>query len=154
MLEVAPFGDLADLLSEESIAFPSEVVLAWLLDIIDAIEFLRSRQVRHRDIQAESFLVFPHLKLQLCNLGLARSQKVKLHSSTTVGGGTLAFTAPEGMVYGTAFAADIYAFAMTAVQVITRGLLSLEGFPSRLPRQWSSLNSEEGILLKTIKESV
>jgi surface protein len=121
VLELAPYGSLAELLYSDDIfpEIPVSLTLAWLCDMVDALCFIHNKQVKHKDIKADNFLVFHMFRIKLCDFGLAKEH----HSCmfTSLGGGTLAFMAPEVKVgENSSFASDIYSFAITAIQVITR----------------------------------
>ena len=124
ILEYAPFGSLSGILCNRDIfpePFPTQLILAWFCDMTDAISYIHSKGVKHKDIKAENFLVFPTFRLKLCDFGIA-----KQHGNTATTGsliGTLQFMAPEvRMQQGSHFASDIFSFAVTIVQVITRSM--------------------------------
>jgi hypothetical protein len=121
VLELAPFGSLTDVIYDfDTIpVLPSVLAVAWLCDMADALTYIHSKGVKHRDIKADNFLVFQWFRIKLCDFGLAK----KHHSYASAGSmaGTLAFMAPEVKnSKGSTYASDIYSFAMTAVQVLTR----------------------------------
>jgi serine/threonine protein kinase len=122
VLELAPFGALTEVLYDyETIEeIPGALAVAWLCDMADALHYIHSKQVKHRDIKAGNFLVFHMFRIKLCDFGLSKEHHSYSSKSSTVGG-TLAFMAPEVMQRkGAVYASDIYSFAMTAVQVLTR----------------------------------
>jgi serine/threonine protein kinase len=86
----------------------------------DVLSYIHSKGVKHKDIKAENFLVFNMFKLKLCDFGLSKQHRSYSCKSSTIGG-TLAFMAPEVRNGGgSTYASDIYSFAMTCVQVLTR----------------------------------
>ena len=159
VLELAPCGSLSDILYNinDFPIIPLPLSLVWLCDIADALCYIHSKQVKHRDIKSENFLVFYDLKLKLCDFELAKKQH---HTNTTDHQrGTFAFMAPEILLKkGTSFASDIFAFAITAVQIITRSLPDdnksavmlieqmiqiAKSIPSCVPNTSSTVNSNQ-----------
>jgi serine/threonine protein kinase len=123
VLELAPFGALTEVLYDyETIEeIPGSLAVAWLCDMADALQYIHSKQVKHRDIKAENFLVFSMFRIKLCDFGLAKEHHSYSSKSSGGTGGTLAFMAPEVKnSKGAVYASDIFSFAMTAVQVLTR----------------------------------
>ena len=125
VLELSPFGALSKILyNHESIPeiMPS-LMLAWLCDISDALQYIHKKKVKHRDIKAENCLVFNMFRIKLCDFGLAKEHHTHLSSSVV---GTLPFLAPEiRLGRGSFYASDIYSFAMTAAQILTRKRLDV-----------------------------
>lgn len=115
--EVAPKGSLEKLLYDETVPISGELMIAWLVDIGDAIAFLHDKSINHRDIKAENFLVFNDFDLKLCDFGLAREQTPSMRASAA---GSLGFMAPEVPHTGATFPSDIYSYSMTSVQIMTR----------------------------------
>ena len=81
VLELAKYGSLARVLSviEQSSrkdVLPPTLYLAWLLDMISAIQYIHSKGIKHRDIKPHNFLMGEDLQLKLADLGIA-----KKHSS-------------------------------------------------------------------------
>jgi hypothetical protein len=94
VLELSPYGSLDNLLKETTLhQFPLSLVIAWLIDLSDALAFLHSREIKCRDLKAENMLLFDRLAVKLCDFGTA-----KHHLSTVTAddnSGIICFTAPE-----------------------------------------------------------
>jgi serine/threonine protein kinase len=122
VLEIAPYGALSEILFNYVAipATPIALCLAWLCDMADALNYIHSKKVKHRDIKAENFLVFHKFRIKLCDFGLAKEHQSQINHSTSTTG-TLAFMAPEVLQRkGSSYASDIYSFALTAIQVLHR----------------------------------
>jgi serine/threonine protein kinase len=120
VLELAVFGALSMVLFEKHIIpeIPVSLLLAWFCDMADVISYIHSKRVKHKDLKAENFLVFDMFHIKLCDFGLSKRHQTQCSSTL---GGTLAFMAPEVKEgEGSTFVSDIYSFAMTVVQLITR----------------------------------
>ncbi len=146
--EWAAKGDLRRYLygSEEAI----ERTVSWeqrcvmLLDIAQAVFYLHSRRVVHRDIKAENCLLTTSLTVKLCDFGLSRvidEEAAKMENGTAATrdpsrpkklsqmpaalrmsmAGTDEFMAPEvvlGQSYGVS--ADVFSFGITMSEVALR----------------------------------
>ena len=71
--ELPPYGSLDQILRESKIAaFPLCLIICWLNDLAEAMQFLHSKGIVHGDIRTENVLVFERLELKLCNFHLAK----------------------------------------------------------------------------------
>jgi hypothetical protein len=95
VLELAPYGSLDAMLRDKNNyrGFPLHLMLAWLCDLADAIKFLHSRGIKHRDIKAENMLVFERFRIKLCDFGPAKQHLANITAESKVG--TFCFMAPE-----------------------------------------------------------
>lgn len=134
VLELAPYGSL-DAILRDTRNYPSlplPLVVAWLCDLADALKFIHSRDIKHRDIKAENMLVFERFRVKLCDFGPAKQHMT--HAETVESRvGTFSFMAPEIRVGGSSeFASDIFSFAMTAVQLLTRKTPKIDDFKGQV----------------------
>jgi TPR repeat protein/serine/threonine protein kinase len=132
VLQYAPYGSLDKLLKEKQLEdFPLALVLGWLTDLSDALNFLHQRDIMHRDMKAENMLLFERLSIKLCDFGPA-----KHHLSTVTAddnSGTICFTAPEIRVgQCTELSADIFTFGMVALQIINRTNPKIDNFKMQI----------------------
>eukprot|EP00981_Chlorochromonas_danica_P004280 scaffold862_cov154-Ochromonas_danica.AAC.1 len=138
VLELAPYGCLSSLLEDHE-SFPIlsfRLVLGWLNDAIGALCFIHEHEVKHRDVKADNLLVFHNLRVKLCDFGLAKQHSSEKKESTMIGG-TSSFMAPEvNDGKGSSYASDVFAWAMTAMQMILRRV------PDRSRRSLSSWMGE------------
>jgi TPR repeat protein/serine/threonine protein kinase len=73
VLEYSPYGSLKDILSNTT-AFdniPVSLLVAWFSDIADALTFLHSKSIQHRNVKPSNLLLFPNLTLKLADFSLA-----------------------------------------------------------------------------------
>ncbi len=141
ILELAPFGSLDQMLRDKNIfkSFPTHLSIAWLCDLADAIKFLHSKGIKHRDIKAENMLVFDKFHVKLCDFGPAKQHIANITAESKVG--TFAFMAPEIRIGQTSeFASDIFSFAMTAIQVFTRRTPKIDDYNNQITNALKELN--------------
>lgn len=125
VLDYAPYSSLAEIIYDETNFpdLPLRLRLAWLGDLISAIDFIHSKGVKHRDIKAENLLVFHELSLKLCDFGLSKQHSLSQARSraSTALVGTDGFMSPEVRSNrGSSLSSDIYSFALTVFQLILR----------------------------------
>eukprot|EP01040_Poterioochromonas_malhamensis_P010136 gene10136-11021_t len=134
VLELAAYGSLDVILRDNRNypALPLSLVIAWLCDLADALKFIHSKEIKHRDIKAENLLVFERFRVKLCDFGPAKQHMT--HADTMESRvGTFSFMAPEIRVGGSSeFASDIFSFAMTAVQMLTRKTPKIDDFKGQI----------------------
>eukprot|EP00981_Chlorochromonas_danica_P009279 scaffold2601_cov227-Ochromonas_danica.AAC.1 len=144
VLELAPYGCLSSLLEDHE-SFPIlsfRLVLGWLNDAIGAVCFIHEHEVKHRDVKADNLLVFHNLHVKLCDFGLAKQHSCEKKESTMIGG-TSSFMAPEVIEgKGSSYASDVFAWAMTAMQMILR----------RVPDRRKSLSSLMREVMGSVRE--
>jgi len=121
VLDYSPYGSLVDLLndfknfSELSI----RLQIGWVIDLINALDFIHEKEVKHRDVKADNLLVFSELKVKLCDFGLSKQHSQSRKSSIV--GGTQGFIAPEvNAGEGSGFPSDVFSWAMTFYQIVMR----------------------------------
>lgn len=101
---------------------PPERALAWLVQLLAALEHLHGAGVIHRDISAANLLIAPDGQLKVTDFGLAARP-----GQGGSAAGTPAYMAPEQMRGAPADArADLYAAGVVLYQLLT-GRLPFEG---------------------------
>lgn len=124
IMQFIPGKDLADLLEQKGGPFPSEQVLWWADQLLDALDYLHNHQppVIHRDIKPHNLKLAERDQIILLDFGLAKeSAEVSSESkSTSVLGYTPSY-APFEQIQGTGTDArsDIYSLAATLYHLIT-----------------------------------
>ncbi len=102
--ELAPYGSLDKVLRENKVqSFPLSLMVAWMSDLADAMQFLHSKGIIHGDIKAENVLVFERLETKLCNFQSAKACNQTIYCPSPRSGAlsqkkTISLTANEGAV--------------------------------------------------------
>lgn len=120
IMELADQGDLRRHMAE----LQQSPVLCYriLLQVAEALDYLRTKRVGHLDLKPSNLLVFGEWTIKVCDFNVAR---VAFDDRSTLLGavplvGTYLYMAPEQ--YGTdakiTFAADIYAFGLLALELL------------------------------------
>jgi serine/threonine protein kinase len=143
VMEVAPFGALSQLLEDKTGLFqelPPLLMLSWLCDVSDALKYMRSKHVKHKDIKAENILVYRMFHTKICDFGLAKEQDLDCTSSTCAG--TLVFMAPEIRDNGESTdVSDVFSFGITALQIMNRQIPQ-QVLPARRGQQIANVVSQ------------
>ena len=122
VLDYSPYGSLVDLLNDfdNFPEFSVRLQVGWAIDLINALDFIHQKKVKHRDVKADNLLVFSELKVKLCDFGLSKQHSLSRKSSI-VAGGTVGFIAPEvNAGDGSGLPSDIFSWAMTFYQIVMR----------------------------------
>jgi serine/threonine protein kinase len=102
---------------------PPTLVVAWLLDLADALSYLHSKQVKHSDIKPDNIYVFQMFQIKLGGFETAKFFTNYGDISGSTIGGTLGFMAPEVLDgEGSSVALDMFSFAITALVIMNRQL--------------------------------
>lgn len=124
-LEYCEGGDFGDKLRQRGCSSKEPEVKQWMRDILAAISYLHSKQICHRDIKPDNFLL-RITRLKLSDFGLAVS--VKEGQLLTERCGTPAFMSPEqhmlppqGLSAGYSHPVDIWAAGLTMYCLLFHG---------------------------------
>jgi serine/threonine protein kinase len=111
--DLEPLGDAPD--SDEPV-IPELQVLTWLGQMADALAFVHSHNIIHRDIKSQNFFLTESGDIRLGDFGLCR----KALAQTITVGGTDVYMAPE-MVLGKRYGkeADIWALGCVLFEMCT-----------------------------------
>lgn len=111
--ELAPYGSLDNILRANRVqSFPLSLIIAWLSDLADAIQFLQSKGVVHGDIRTENILVFERMDTKLCNFSTAEAIVPTNNNNSAVFGQSRQQNQPS-------FATDMTGFFHTAMHIFT-----------------------------------
>jgi serine/threonine protein kinase len=119
--ELAKEGSLLDKLAEyrkqRRKGIPEGMLLKWMEEAAEALEFLHSKGIYHRDIKPANLLLF-HGYVKLADLGLAKVVGASTASHT--GSGTIGYLPPEAWQERRLTpTADLYSLAATYVKLRT-----------------------------------
>jgi serine/threonine-protein kinase len=100
---------------------PEAVVVSWMLQLCDVLQYLHSCQppVIFRDLKPSNIMVQPDGRIKLIDFGIARIYKPgKTHDTSTLG--TSGFAPPEQYGKGQTDArSDVYSLCITAYNLLT-----------------------------------
>ena len=72
VMEYIAGEDLAEMMEQNGAAFPLEKVLNWAKQLCDALEYLHSQNIIHRDIKPQNLKLTPNGQIVLLDFGLAK----------------------------------------------------------------------------------
>jgi serine/threonine protein kinase len=129
VMEYAPYGTVHDLLhsssdthTQQRQSLTSAVRVQILHDIAAALQHLHRHSIVHADIETCNALVFEHMRVKLCDFGLATvSNTVCIQSQRDPAVcGTPGYMAPEVIRSSVNTAAsDVYSYSMVVYEVLT-----------------------------------
>lgn len=124
--EFVPGGDLYDRLRDASANITWKKRVRVALETAQAICYLHSKGVIHRDLKSQNLLVDEAFRIKICDFGFARSLDPKEYMTMC---GTDEWMAPE-VILGEKYdaSADVFSFGMILAELILR-----RDPPARLP---------------------
>jgi serine/threonine protein kinase len=116
--------DVAEIIARQPGPLPSNTVIAWADQLLDALIYLhtRERQIIHRDIKPHNLKLTSAGSIALLDFGLAKTEwdTTQANSSTSIFGFTRRYSPPEQMQdQGTTPRSDIYALGATLYHLLT-----------------------------------
>src|SRR5713101_4064882 len=117
--------DLAEMISRKGGAFPSDQVLTWADQLLDALDYLHTQnpQIIHRDIKPQNLKLTARGQIILLDFGLAKGQAGEISRITTAASifGYTPNYAPLEQVQGlgTDARSDLYSLSATLYHLLT-----------------------------------
>jgi eukaryotic-like serine/threonine-protein kinase len=168
VMDFIPGKDLAGMLEQRAAPFSVDEVLAWAADLLDALDYLHSRQppIIHRDIKPQNLKLNQRGRIVLLDFGLAKGAQPSLDQtgiSTGQAASIFGYTpqyAPIEQIRGsgTAPTSDLYSLAATLFQLLsnqpppdalTRASATISGQPDPLP-DLSQINPQVSPVLNQV----
>jgi eukaryotic-like serine/threonine-protein kinase len=125
VMQFIPGEDLAEMMNQKRGPFPSDQVLTWADQLLDALDYLHTQdpQIVHRDIKPQNLKLTPRGQIILLDFGLAKGQAGDI-SRVTTSASIFGYTpnyAPLEQIQGlgTDSRSDLYSLGATAYHLMT-----------------------------------
>jgi serine/threonine protein kinase len=148
IMELARFGSIDKLLAEHTYHhLPLVVKVQWMCDIIDALAFMHSKHVIHKDLKPANALVCEGLRVKLSDFGIATKLATDSKFTSTKGGaGTPWYMAPEQSGCVPSTGSDVYQWGRTALRMMFfhKSIMELDEnavFATAFPMQEDGISS-------------
>ncbi|KAF2073598.1 hypothetical protein CYY_005087 [Polysphondylium violaceum] len=117
--ELVKSGSLIDLLSNKQVELTYAQKLSIAIDIANAMSYLHSLNVIHRDLKTQNVLITEGLRAKVIDFGTSRNMDAS--KNMTVNLGTVCWMAPE-VIKGQQYteSCDVYAFGIILWELYTR----------------------------------
>src|SRR5688572_25295456 len=148
VMQFIPGDDLSEMMTRKRGPFPSDQVLTWADQLLDALDYLHTQepQIVHRDIKPQNLKLTPRGQVILLDFGLAKGQAGEISRPTTSASifGYTPNYAPLEQIQGlgTDARSDIYSLSATLYHLMT-GVKP----PDALTRAAALVNAEKDPLL-------
>ena len=124
VMQYVPGEDLGSLLAERNAPFPVAQVLGWAFRLLDALQFLHTRQppIVHRDIKPQNLKLQHDGSIMLLDFGLAKGSLGEAAPTTerSLMAYTMGYAPPEQVEgLGTDERSDLYALGATLYSLLT-----------------------------------
>jgi hypothetical protein len=125
VMQYIPGDDLSEKINRKRGPFPSDQVLTWADQLLDALDYLHTQdpQIVHRDIKPQNLKLTPRGQIILLDFGLAKGQAGEISRVTTAASifGYTPNYAPLEQIQGlgTDARSDLYALGATIYHLMT-----------------------------------
>ncbi len=123
VMEYIAGEDLAEMMERNGRAFPLEDVLNWAYQLCDALDFLHSQDIIHRDIKPQNLKLTPHGHIVLLDFGLAKGNPTDAPHQTaakSIFGYSRSYASLEQIQgTGTEPRSDLYSLSATLYHLLT-----------------------------------
>ncbi|GAM26536.1 hypothetical protein SAMD00019534_097110 [Acytostelium subglobosum LB1] len=117
--ELVAKGSLRDILLNKDIELPYSLKLSIAIDVANAMEYLHSHGIIHRDLKSGNVLIANDIKAKVIDFGTSRS--IDLSKQMTLNLGTSCWMAPEVFRNDTyTESCDVYSFGIVLWEIYTR----------------------------------
>lgn len=118
VMEYCPNGDLNKCIERYGISFPYELARFYAAELVNILEFMRTKSIIHRDLKPQNILISSDHHLRLTDFGSAKlyDDDARGRSNTFVG--TADYVSPEMLNEGEiTYSADLWAFGCIVYQL-------------------------------------
>ena len=123
VMEYIAGDDLAEMMERNGEAFPLEDVLNWANQLCDALDYLHSKDIIHRDIKPQNLKLTPGGQIVLLDFGLAKGNPTDAQHQTaakSIFGYSRSYASLEQIQgTGTEPRSDLYSLAATLYHLLT-----------------------------------
>ncbi|HEY0658958.1 MAG TPA: serine/threonine-protein kinase, partial [Pyrinomonadaceae bacterium] len=123
VMEYIAGEDLAEMMERDGAAFPLEKVLNWAYQLCDALDFLHSQEIIHRDIKPQNLKLTPGGQIVLLDFGLAKGNPTDAQHQTaakSIFGYSRSYASLEQIQgTGTEPRSDLYSLSATLYHLLT-----------------------------------
>jgi serine/threonine protein kinase len=125
VMQFIPGDDLSEMMNRKRGPFPSDQVLTWADQLLDALDYLHTQdpQIIHRDIKPQNLKLTPRGQIILLDFGLAKGQAGEISRVTTAASifGYTPNYAPLEQIQGlgTDSRSDLYSLGATLYHLMT-----------------------------------
>jgi len=111
-----------DLIHDKEVEFDERLRLIMCIQIAEAMRYLHSRNIIHRDLKSLNLLINQRFEIKICDFGLSRV--IDKNQPMTSNIGTVAWIAPEIFNNKKLYTekADVYSFAVIMWELLTRDM--------------------------------
>ena len=97
IIEFCDFGDLKDQIiqvKKEKSFFKEELILLWIIQLLEGLEYIHSYDILHRDLKSENIFIDAYGNLKIGDFGVSRQMRPDEDRAQTYIG-TVEYMSPE-----------------------------------------------------------